>query len=269
MKLWNGVEKIRRCRKNWEFLNIIWVQMISVVRLHKDCKKKKKSNCAELHTHSFSAFSEFKVATLSLTLNLHMHTHMKVRWKNFGPAFGCKSKAKICLCACRTCYSVRGLSQEVQFEVKTTQDTYFEGTQDTKLKGHEISNTVAKDAWPLISAGFFFTNSMYLHKYTDYRPELKQLWKPINHSEPKLFRNHLARNLRSVQSIGQMKNVGNKDASEHIRKARRAGLWSAWGRGRTRDQQMNFDSITRSEPDLGCHSLISETQSFHRLWVSD
>lgn len=116
--------------------------------------------------------------------------------------------------------------------------------------GHEISNSVAMEAWPLTSAGFFFTNSMYLYKHTDYRPELKQLWKPINHCEPNRFRNHLARSLRCVQSFGQMKNVVNKAASEHIRKARRAGLWSEWGQGRTRDQQMNFDLITKSEPDL-------------------
>lgn len=71
---------------------------------------------------------------------------------------------------------------------------------------------------------------------------------------------------RSVHSIGQMKNVVNKAASEH-RKARRAVLWSAWGRGPTRDQQMNFDLIIISEPDRVGHSLPSE--SFRSLWVHD
>ncbi|MEQ2303204.1 hypothetical protein AMECASPLE_014313, partial [Ameca splendens] len=48
-------------------------------------------------------------------------------------------------------------------------------------------------------------------------------------------------------------NQVNKDASEHVTKARggRAVISRpVWGRDTTRDQQMNFDLISRSEADL-------------------
>lgn len=118
----------------------------------------------------------------------------------------------------------------VSWTLKLQRPVSSKQVRDTKLKGHEISITDQQHGhWPKLATFFI-----------GYR--------------------------RSVHSIGQMKNVVNKAASEH-RKARRAVLWSAWGRGPTRDQQMNFDLISISEPDRVGHSLPSE--SFHPLWVND
>lgn len=195
-----------------------------MVRLHKDFKKKKTA-----FVNIWVQIEKEKTVCCRTVFDTEVarHTRIRVTWKNFGPAFGC---------------GVGSLSQEdnVQFEVKTTRDTKL----DMK---YQIALLWKHGHWPQLASSLL-TQCTYIH--TDYRPELKQLWKPINHCEPNRFRNHLARSLRCVQSFGQMKNVVNKAASEHIRKARRAGLWSEWGQGRTRDQQMNFDLITKSEPDL-------------------